>query len=344
MSRLCLFALTAMLASGAVYAGDWNPQSAARYLDTRAAEWAAWKRAAREGGSCISCHTSLVYLLARPALRAKLGESAPTQFETGLLAGARTRVGSAQQKDIDVEKDNTPAVITAVALALEDQRRGALSSETESALRIMWATQHRDGALKGAWGWTDASLEPWEVPESRFFGAALAAVAAGNAPGDYLSRREIQGNISDLKNYLATGHEHQPLANRLLLLWANAAVPGLVSDAERKAIIQSTFNAQSDDGGWNLALLGPWRNHPNAPEVPPGSSAYATAWAVFMLGRAGVKGERIELGLAWLRQHQNPEGYWDAVSMNKQYEPGSMQQLFMRDAATGWAVLALTGR
>jgi hypothetical protein len=206
----------------------------------------------------------------------------------------------------------------------------------------MWATQHRDGALKGAWGWTDANLEPWEVPESSFFGAALAAVAAGSAPGDYLSRPEIQGNIADLKAYLRNGHEHQPLANRLLLLWADAEMPGLVADSERKAIIESTFAAQAEDGGWKLALLGPWRDRPDAPDFPAGSSAYATAWAISMLERAGVKDERVELGRNWLRQHQNPEGYWDAVSMNKKYEPGSMQELFMRDATTAWAVMALT--
>ena len=151
MTRACLFALVSLVTPGAVYAADWSPQSAAHYLDTRAGQWAAWKRAAREGGPCISCHTSLVYLLARPGLRTRLGESAPTEFETGLLAGARTRVGSSMQKDIDIAKDNTPVVITALALALYDQRRGALSSETEGALRLMWATQHRDGTLKGAW-------------------------------------------------------------------------------------------------------------------------------------------------------------------------------------------------
>jgi squalene-hopene/tetraprenyl-beta-curcumene cyclase len=341
--RACLFAFTAVVTSGVGYAGDWNPESAAHYLDTRAAQWAEWKRAAREGGACISCHTSLGYLMARPALRTKLAESTPTEFETGLLAGARTRVGSSLQQT-DVTKDNTPVVTTALVLALDDQRRGALSSETEGALRLMWATQHRDGTLKGAWGWTDANLEPWEVQESPFFGAALAAVAAGGAPGDYLSRPDIQGNIADLKAYLRAGHEHQPLANRLLLLWANVEMPGLVPDSERKTIIESTFAAQSEDGGWKLALLGPWRDRSDAPDVPAGSSAYATAWTVSMLERAGVKDERIEHGRRWLRQNQSPEGYWEAVSMNKKYEPGSMQQLFMRDAATAWAVLALTER
>ena len=54
---------------------------------------------------------------------------------------------------------------------------------------------------------------------------------------------------------------------------------------------------------------------------------------------------KLALALAWLRTHQNPEcGCWEAVSMNEQYEPGSIPTKFMTDAATSYAVLTLLAR
>jgi hypothetical protein len=47
--------------------------------------------------------------------------------------------------------------------------------------------------------------------------------------------------------------------------------------------------------------------------------------------------------LAWLRSHQDASGKWPAESMNHPHEAGSMPVLFMTDAATGYATLALLG-
>ncbi len=334
----------ALLLAPAIAFGGWDAGAAAKYLDGRAAQWAAWKPAAREGGPCISCHTSLGYALARPMLRSKLGEAAPTPFETGLIAGARVRAGSAVQKPIDPAKDNTPLVMTALTLSLDDARCGAeLKPQTEEALKAMWAAQKREGPQRGAWGWTNAHLEPWEVEESPFFGAVLAAVAVGNAPGGYASRPNVQTNIAEMRAFLSADREKQPLANRLALLWAGAHMEGLVSNAERGRILDAAWKTQNKDGGWTLEALGPWRHRDGAPEIAAGSNAYATAWAMFMLERAGVstKDRKMRRGLAWLAAHQNPEGYWDAASMNKKYPEGEMPRLFMRDATTAFAVMAL---
>jgi hypothetical protein len=49
--------------------------------------------------------------------------------------------------------------------------------------------------------------------------------------------------------------------------------------------------------------------------------------------------------LAWLRSHQDPAtGAWPAVSMNKKRPAGSMEALFMQDAATAFASIALVDR
>src|SRR6184192_3888876 len=81
-SRLVAIAAWAALRG---YCGDWSPQLAADYLDSRQKEWFAWPAAKAPGGPCVSCHTGLTYLLARPVLTAenrtsqKVGESRVTR-------------------------------------------------------------------------------------------------------------------------------------------------------------------------------------------------------------------------------------------------------------------------
>src|SRR4051795_8593677 len=73
-------------------AADWNPRLAAQYLDARQKEWFDWPTANANAKPCVSCHTGMTYLLARPALRRALYEDTPTTYETGLLASLRSRV------------------------------------------------------------------------------------------------------------------------------------------------------------------------------------------------------------------------------------------------------------
>src|ERR1700722_16172210 len=72
-----------------VCCADWSPRLAANYLDGRQQQWSVWPTAAGPGGACISCHTGLTYLLARPALRQALGEAQPTEYEKLILDGLR---------------------------------------------------------------------------------------------------------------------------------------------------------------------------------------------------------------------------------------------------------------
>src|SRR5262245_63980464 len=94
MSRLLLVALAALLVTTSARAADWNPRAAARYLDGRQKEWFEWKPALSADGPCVSCHTGMTYLLARPALRKALNEKAPTMYEKGLLDRLRANVGA----------------------------------------------------------------------------------------------------------------------------------------------------------------------------------------------------------------------------------------------------------
>lgn len=63
-----------------------------------------------------------------------------------------------------------------------------------------------------------------------------------------------------------------------------------------------------------------------------------------MLAAAGTpqSDRNLAKAMTWLESHQNRDsGFWPADSMNKIYPSGSMQEGFMRDAATAFASMAL---
>src|SRR5271168_1887065 len=92
MRSLQIFLLSGLM-SLAGWAASWSPQDAAAYLDERAQWWMTWPGAARDHETyCVSCHTAVPYALARPALRAALGESAVSSVERSLLANITKRV------------------------------------------------------------------------------------------------------------------------------------------------------------------------------------------------------------------------------------------------------------
>jgi len=344
-----LFAFGASLA----FCGDWNPRLAAQYMDSRQKEWFAWPAANANGMPCVSCHTGVTYLLARPALSRALGESERTPYEQGLLDGMRSRVGKKEVAELfpkatpphSLEALGVETVFAALFFAAEDAPHGKVSADTEKAFDRLWALQIHEGKNQGAWVWNTFDLDPWEMPESTYYGAALAAMATGTAPAGYAARPEIQQNLAELKRYLRDEQAAQPLHNRLIVLWAAAKLPGLLPDATCKAIAAEVWRKQQPDGGWTLEALGPWKQHKDAPPAE-GSNAYATAIAAFTLQQSGVarSSPAMAKALAWLRSHQDPKlGVWAAESMNKPHKADSMPARFMQDAATGYAALALLG-
>ncbi|HEY3965797.1 MAG TPA: hypothetical protein VGM05_14660, partial [Planctomycetaceae bacterium] len=146
-----------------------------------------------------------------------------------------------------------------------------------------------------------------------------------------------------LRNYLKDHRTEQNLFNRIWLLWAACGIDGLLTADERTAAIGDLLEAQQPDGGWRLASLGAFTRRDGTPQAL-GSDGYATGLVLHVLQMAGVskESEKIAGGLTWLRTNQSPTGEWRAASVNKERDPASHTGRFMSDAATAYAILALS--
>ena len=335
---------------------SWSPKGAGAYLDARAQWWTTWPNAARDRGTfCVSCHTTLPYALGRPALRDYLAETGPSAAERMLLANIVTRVrlwkdvapfysDEMQGVPKTAESRGTEAILNALALVAYDAPDGTIGDDTRTAFDNLWALQQKTGETKGAWSWLNFHYEPWLSDGGEFYGAALAAVAIGTAPGRYRSTPEIQSGLTLLRDYLNRRRDGQSLFNRVVLAWASATMPGLLTPAQQKSIVDEVIGRQRDDGGWSLSSLGTWKRG-DGTALETQSDGYATGLIVFALQRAGLSREQaaVKNGLTWLRRAQDrTEGLWPAYSLNNQRDPRSDTGKFMNDAATAYAVLALT--
>jgi len=211
----------------------WNKAAAASYLNQRETWWMKWQDAKRDQGTfCISCHTNLTFVFAQTALRELPTEIDTFDNERKIIANVKKRVRLWDSVESYYEnKENadgngpgsraTEAVVNAVVLAFHDSQTGELGDDAREAFHNMWALQQTAGSDQGAWLWQKFRLGPWESRDSPYFGATLAALAVGIAPGNYRSSADIQGNLASLQKYLDREYSEQPLLNRIGLLWAS---------------------------------------------------------------------------------------------------------------------------
>ena len=347
----------------------WDPKSTAAYLDQRESWWMEWPGAKRDHGTfCVSCHTVLPYMISRPALRKALAEDGPTADELLLIANVTKRVRLWKEvapfyNDREdgphktAESRATEAVLNAFIMASSDAQTGKLSEDTRAAFGNMWDLQQTEGGGKGAWLWQAFDLKPWESRGSEYYGAALAALAVGIAPEAYRATPEIQNNLKMLKEYLQRNSGAESPINRVALLWASMKLPGLLTSEQRQSIINEVLAKQRSDGGWSMSsvaltwkdlnlysLFGKWKRDDGTPQEVQ-SDGLATGFIIFVLEEATAsrQNSQINRGLQWLVRNQNrTEGSWTAYSLNKRREPSSNVGRFMSDAATAFAVLALT--
>jgi squalene-hopene/tetraprenyl-beta-curcumene cyclase len=330
--------------------------------------------------TCVSCHTVIPYALARPALRRAIDgnvSTAPTPQEARLADETSRRVQTYDTHqllyDFDEDKKGetrgTEAVLYAMILASADagQARREPNDATRRAMTRLWQTQRADGA----WEWLDFGLEPFESVDSQYQGAAFAALAVGLTPT--LSREpDARAGIAKLRNYLQSNYPTRNLHNRIWGLLAFTSLNEALTTASRDHLdrldnlLDELARRQRDDGGWSLEGLGGWRwNRTTSPFQSPGtrdvslsanSDGYATGLIVYALRRAGVPVDHpvVRKGLQWLRTNQLPVRVgdrewpaWRAHSLNYDREHGGSRgepwrRLFMSDAATAFAALALS--
>jgi hypothetical protein len=309
-------------------------------------------------------------MLARPALRRALGVTTPTDHEMRIVSTARARVayrGEDQPyydntEDKKIESRGVEAVLNALVLASDEISSSAPSADTRAAMARLWQVQRADGA----WDWLNFGLEPFEAPDAIYYGASLAAIAAGSEGGRRASVDAAgRTGIEKLRTYLQSQYPSQRLFNRVWALLASTRFDGILTPATRAALLADLRATQRADGGWSLTDLGPWRwTRPAAPFAPPGaidapllaeSDGYATGLVVYAMRQAGVSRdyEVVRKGQQWLRAHLTAERVdvpewapWRAHSLNHDREHGgargeTWRRLFMSDLATAFAALAL---
>lgn len=356
-------------------ARGWDPSAAAAYLDARMDMWFANGTKLKTGAAqtaCVSCHAGLAYALSRPVLRRVLHADTPAPQEARLLDETIRRVDTYGTHQVlydfnerrQIESRGTEAVLNAVILTSADKARNLSepSPSTKKALSRLWETQRPDGR----WDWLEFGLEPWETIEAAYHGATFAAFAVGTArtPGNGQDPVATAG-LDRLRRYLSADYPSQHLYNRTWALLASTRLEGIVTEAQRSAVIKELVKLQREDGGWSLAAMGPWKWSKTEPPVrSPGeldaslmaqSDGYATGLVVYVLKQAGVPAGDAALrkGVRWLETNQRPSPLpavpgraWLAHSLNYDREHGGekgepWRRLFMSDTATAFAILAL---
>jgi squalene-hopene/tetraprenyl-beta-curcumene cyclase len=307
--------------AGESRAKDFSLARSADFLDRVAVNWVRQRK-------CATCHTNVPYLMARPGL----GDGPAPGMDLVRKFFEEQVAGWGGEGPRNKPRSDSEVVAIAAALAVHDARTsGKLHPLTRKALDLMWTKQQAEGA----WNWLKCTWPPFEHDD--YYGAVLAAVAAGQAPEGYAATEPAKAGLEKLRGYFRKTPA-PTLHHRGWLLWASVKVDGLMSVAEREKTIKDLLALQRSDGGWSLPSLGDWKGkdgRENNKEAP--SDGYGTGLVVFVLRQAGLPAEREEVrrGVAWLKGNQRESGRWFTPSLNTD------KAHYISNAGSAFAVLAL---
>ncbi len=346
-----------IFANTRIHAQTVDFKKTAKYLDSKQSHWFEWSSSKRGNTRCIACHTNLTYTIVRHDLAKFTGSDDLAVYNNKLLTNAKKRIENWDTIRVfyggrkKAQSRGTEAIMNALILAKHDRasKREKISAATKQAFDILWKHQIPSGDAAGGWHWLDFGLEPWESADGAYYGAAIAAIAIGTAPG-YVNHNEIKPNLAALKKYLLkpygselAGNPKLSLYNRAYLLWASSELSGLLNQNQKSALHQKLFAKQNADGGWSLPSLGKWKRLDGTPQSKK-SDGYATGLVVYAMLRSGVKkdNEKMKQAIAWLAKHQNADGSWTGISVNKdRTNAREPVKSFFTHAATAMSALAL---
>ena len=195
----------------------WSTAKAAEYLDGVGVNWTRDRQ-------CVTCHTNMPYLFARPLLK-----DAPDAGWKEVRKFLEDDVTS--WSNGGKPKGDAYVVATAAALAVSDARTtGKLHPATKDALDRMWTVQRK----AGDWNWLKCEWPPLEHDD--YYGAVLAAVAVAEAPGKYAETDQAKAGIKSLQAYFAKTPSPD-LHHSAWLLWAAAKVDGLMAAGQKKGAV-----------------------------------------------------------------------------------------------------------
>ena len=255
MHRVCLLScsLRACFHPRSCRSSAPNGAHSVRHSTRRSSKaWFAWKPAASPDGPCVSCHTGMTYLLARPALRRALGETQPTMFETGAARSApRQRRCETGRRPSGCRNGFRRSLPGAAGC-----RKGRRLRDSPSVRSVVGTAARRRGD-KGRLA--VVSSQPGSVtsiPARTFSALRSRRFAIGTMPDGYAQTPEYASTFRRSSRSFETGADVQrPLHDRLARLWASSKLRSVLPDQSRKALIEETFGKQQADGGWSIESL-----------------------------------------------------------------------------------------
>lgn len=299
-------------------AKEFSLEKALHFLDSASMEW-------QSSRGCFACHTNFAFLTARPYADAKApAHQTVRSFAEKMVLERWTNSEVKPRWDAEV-------VTTAWALAMNDSlTTNKLHPVTRISLDWMWEVQREDGGFS----WLKCGWPPSELDDE--YGAVLALVAVGIAPGNYKDKPQAKAGIAKLKAYLAKT-PLPSLHHKAMLVWADVYLTDLLTDEQSQAIVDELAAKQLADGGWSASGLGDWKRGDDKPQETDISDGFGTGFSIYILRKAGVPANdaRIQKGIGWLKANQRESGRWFARSVFKD------SKHYLTHNASAFAVMAL---